>query len=44
MVHLKPQTPEQMAMVHGVGATKLETYGEAFLTIIKKHLASDAPP
>jgi ATP-dependent DNA helicase RecQ len=44
MVHLKPQTPEHMAMVHGVGATKLETYGEAFLTVIKKHLTGDAQP
>ena len=34
MVHLKPQTPEQMAMVHGVGAAKLEQYGSAFLRVI----------
>ena len=38
MVHLKPQTRGQMAMVHGVGAAKLEQYGEAFLTVVRKHL------
>ena len=40
MVHLKPQTPGQMAMVHGVGAAKLEQYGAAFLTVVAKHLSS----
>ncbi len=40
MVHLKPQTRGQMAMVHGVGAAKLEQYGEAFLTVVRKHLAA----
>jgi ATP-dependent DNA helicase RecQ len=39
MVHLKPQTRGQMAMVHGVGAAKLEQYGEAFLTVIMNHLS-----
>ena len=39
MVHLKPQTREQMAMVHGVGAAKLEQYGEAFLTVITNYLS-----
>jgi ATP-dependent DNA helicase RecQ len=41
MVHLKPQTRGQMAMVHGVGAAKLEQYGEAFLTVVTNHLSSD---
>ncbi len=40
MVHLKPQTRGQMAMVHGVGAAKLEQYGEAFLTVIRDHLSA----
>ncbi len=39
MLHLKPQTRGQMAMVHGVGAAKLEQYGEAFLTVVREHLA-----
>ncbi len=43
MVCLKPQTRDQMAMVHGVGAAKLEQYGETFLTAVIKHLARDAP-
>src|SRR5258706_752572 len=38
MVNLKPQTRDQMAMVHGVGAAKLEQYGEAFLKAVRKHL------
>jgi ATP-dependent DNA helicase RecQ len=41
MVHLKPQTRGQMAMVHGVGAAKLEQYGEAFLTVVINHLSGD---
>jgi len=41
MVHLKPQTRGQMAMVHGVGVAKLEQYGEAFLTVVMKHLSGD---
>ncbi|MGC2632197.1 MAG: DNA helicase RecQ [Rhodomicrobium sp.] len=39
MVHLKPQTRDHMAMVHGVGAAKLEQYGEAFLSAVTKHLS-----
>ena len=41
MVHLKPQTRGQMAMVHGVGAAKLEQYGEAFLAVVTKHLSGE---
>ncbi len=44
MVHLKPQTRGQMAMVHGVGAAKLEQYGEAFLTCVREHLAVRQEP
>ena len=43
MVNLKPQTLDQMAMVHGVGAAKLEQYGEAFLSAVAKHLSGDVP-
>jgi ATP-dependent DNA helicase RecQ len=41
MVHIKPQTRDQMAMVHGVGAAKLDQYGEAFLAVVIKHLSSE---
>jgi ATP-dependent DNA helicase RecQ len=43
MVHLKPRTREQMAMVHGVGAAKLEHYGETFLSAVRQHLEGDGP-
>ncbi len=42
MVHLKPQNRDQMALVHGVGAAKLEQYGEAFVAVVRKHLAGKA--
>ncbi len=41
MVHVKPQTRDQMAMVHGVGAAKLEQYGGAFLAVVIKHLSCE---
>jgi ATP-dependent DNA helicase RecQ len=40
MVHIKPQTRDQMAMVHGVGAAKLEQYGDVFIQAVREHLAS----
>ena len=40
MVHLKPQTRDQMTMVHGVGAAKLEQYGETFLSVVREHMAN----
>ena len=43
MVLLKPQTRDQMAMVHGVGAAKLDQYGDAFLAAVMKHLSSNGP-
>ncbi len=42
MVHLKPQKRDQMAMVHGVGAAKLEQYGDAFLKVVLEHLDAAA--
>ena len=42
MVHLKPETRGQMAMVHGVGSAKLEAYGEAFLEVVRRHVSGDA--
>ena len=43
MVHLKPHTRDQMALVHGVGAAKLEQYGDAFLAAVVQHVAAGAP-
>ena len=43
MVHLRPASPEQMEMVHGVGKGKLEKYGETFLGIIRRHMAEQKP-
>jgi ATP-dependent DNA helicase RecQ len=43
MVLLKPQTRDQMAMVHGVGAAKLEQYGDAFLAAVTQHLTVANP-
>ena len=37
MVEQRPQTPEEFAQITGVGDTKLERYGEAFLDVIRKH-------
>ena len=31
----RPRTPEQMLRISGVGLTKLERYGDAFLTVIR---------
>ncbi len=35
MAHLRPQTLEDMAAVNGVGPKKLETFGSAFLELLK---------
>ncbi len=36
----KPQTARAMAGIAGVGETKLERYGDAFLTAILQHAAT----
>jgi ATP-dependent DNA helicase RecQ len=43
MVLLKPQSRDQMAMVHGVGAAKLEQYGDAFLAAVVKQVSASGP-
>ncbi len=43
MVHLKPETRAQMELVHGVGKSKLEKYGDIFLAVIRSHRAADIP-
>ena len=37
MVTLRPETLEQMHLVHGVGQAKLDKYGPAFLKVIALH-------
>jgi ATP-dependent DNA helicase RecQ len=37
MAQRKPQTESEFLAIPGVGAAKLETYGEAFLEAIKSH-------
>jgi ATP-dependent DNA helicase RecQ len=37
MAVVKPRNPAELETVHGVGATKLARYGEAFLAIITSH-------
>jgi ATP-dependent DNA helicase RecQ len=48
MVRLRPETMDQMSLVHGVGQAKLERYGKIFIEVIREHRAgesaSDAPP
>lgn len=36
-VRLRPDSPDAMLRVHGVGQAKLERYGEAFLAVIAAH-------
>ena len=37
LVRLRPDSPDAMLRVHGVGQAKLERYGEAFLAVIAAH-------
>ncbi|QKT02778.1 DNA helicase RecQ [Ectothiorhodospiraceae bacterium 2226] len=37
MLEHRPQTLAKLAEVHGVGARKLEAYGEAFLQVLRAH-------
>ncbi|MFQ5356403.1 MAG: HRDC domain-containing protein, partial [Mariprofundaceae bacterium] len=39
MAHLKPETPDQMLEVNGVGQVKLERFGEVFLHCIKEGMS-----
>ena len=38
MAEASPATLQQLSQVSGVGAAKLERYGEAFLEVIEAHL------
>ena len=37
MVRLRPSSPQEFLAVQGVGETKLERYGEAFLQVLRNH-------
>ena len=37
MVRLRPSSPSELLAVQGVGETKLERYGEAFLEVLRGH-------
>ena len=37
MVRLRPSSPSELLAVQGVGETKLERYGEAFLEVLREH-------
>ena len=39
MVHYRPLTEQQFLSISGVGQSKLEKYGEAFLQVIREHEA-----
>ena len=38
MCNLLPRNDDEFLMVHGVGQSKLDNYGDAFLSVIKEHL------
>lgn len=40
MANLKPTTSAQLREVYGVGQAKLDRYGDAFLDVVRRHLAS----
>jgi ATP-dependent DNA helicase RecQ len=35
MAAQRPSSPQQLAMLSGIGARKLEAYGDAFLQVIR---------
>ena len=43
MVHARPLSPEAMGAIFGVGETKLDRYGEPFLSAIRAHVESHGP-
>lgn len=43
MMDRMPVTHEQMARVSGVGATKLENYGDDFLAVLREHNEQQSP-
>ena len=43
MVRLRPSSPSELLAVQGVGETKLERYGEAFLEVLREHGDRERP-
>ena len=41
MAHIRPETPDQMGFISGVGETKLARYGARFLEVIRQHRPDD---
>jgi ATP-dependent DNA helicase RecQ len=37
MAAMRPSSPAELGTISGVGARKLEAYGEAFLAVIRRH-------
>jgi ATP-dependent DNA helicase RecQ len=37
MAAVRPSTRDELAQINGVGARKLEAYGDAFLALIRRH-------
>jgi ATP-dependent DNA helicase RecQ len=37
MAAIRPQSLDDMRLVHGVGAAKLERYGKPFLDVVRAH-------
>ena len=42
MVRLRPSSSQELLALQGVGDKKLERYGEAFLEVLRKHVAGEA--
>lgn len=38
-----PRTANELLSLHGVGATKMARYGEAFISVITEYLSSSSP-
>ena len=43
-VRVRPDSPDAMLGVHGVGQAKLDRYGEAFLSVIAVHPPAETEP
>ncbi|MEE8440658.1 MAG: HRDC domain-containing protein, partial [Spirochaetia bacterium] len=41
MAAANPRDLDEMQLIHGVGSTKLERYGNAFLRVLREYRADD---
>jgi ATP-dependent DNA helicase RecQ len=44
MAARKPGTYAELLEVNGIGKTKLERYGDAFLAVVAEHTSGGSPP